>query len=280
MGPFGAIGTLVTIGLTTVYRRFATPFDEWYAALFPEETLESLVDTVCGKVQNGSGVASFTDILAFGTLEQKQELLALLTKQFRPAFAPVLKLALRDSSNAIRVQAASAVAKLENDFTIKSLHLSESLQEGESVPLGKGDSARSAQGVAKRLLDLAVHYDEYAATGLLDADREVAAVESALKAYRRYLDLEPDNLRACASYGKLLLKTKALTEAKAWLASCLTREKPSSEILMLYMDTLFQIGDYAGLRNIARGHHSQILEEAGFLDETGEAVKLWAGVAC
>jgi hypothetical protein len=265
MGPIGALGTLSTMGLTVWYRRSVRPFDEWYAAIFPEAR------SYCAPLPEtrpfstaASGVSAFTDVLAFGTIAEKQELLVLITRQFRPEFAPALKLALRDSSNAIRVQAASAVTKLEDDYTRKSLQLSESLG--------------SAPGPAE-LLAVAIHYQEYAATGLLDAVREEAAHRSALEAYAQYLAVEPGNIDACTAYGRLLLRVKDLRTARTWLENCVSAGKRSPEILLLYMEVLFELKEFARLREVARQHHSRLAENAPFLDESCEAVRLWAGAA-
>src|SRR5687767_8233166 len=110
-GPIGAIGTMLAIVLTVFHRRKESSFEDWYEALFPE----AIVDFDAGLMARirsnekgeGQGVAAFADILAFGTVAQKRELITLITKHFEPRFAGALKMALDDSNNATRVQAAS-----------------------------------------------------------------------------------------------------------------------------------------------------------------------------
>jgi hypothetical protein len=266
MGPVGPAGALSTMGLTLLYRRSARPFEEWYAAIFPEvgsQALPGLPDNNNNSFSTAaSGVSAFADVLAFGTIAEKQELLVLIAKQFRPAFAPALKLALRDSSNAIRVQAASAVTKLEDDYTRRSVQLSQSL----------GQTPNAAE-----LLNMAVHYEQYAATGLLDSTREAAARRSALDAYERYLKIESGNVEACAAYGRLLLQEKETEKARVWLESCVRSRKRSPQIVLLYMEALFDLGDYSKLRETAGQNHAIVSRRAAFLDESCEAVRFWAG---
>ena len=67
--------------LTAWHSRHAAPFEEWYRALFPDveqnEQLaawERIIDEQTG--ENGGAVPAFADVLAFGTVAQKQTLLS------------------------------------------------------------------------------------------------------------------------------------------------------------------------------------------------------------
>jgi hypothetical protein len=265
MGPAGAGGALLTMVLTRYFRRDAMPFDSWYASLFPEEhgiphpLLPAGMDSV--SVTEAVGVASFIDVLGFGTLNQKQELVALITRHFRPAFAPALRMALGDSANAIRVQAASAVARIEDEFMKRSFAL------GSSVARRKD---------AAELLALALHHDEYAATGLLDLDREADSRHRALEAYREYLRVQPSDLRAQAAVGRLLIQSGKVEEAAQWLDGCLEQDSSSNAMLLSYMEALFRLGRFSQLRELASRHSAEITQRAGFMDNSSEAVKLWA----
>ena len=72
---------------------------------------------VAGRELSGrSAWRSFRDILALGSFEDKQAALAILTRRFTPPLAPALRLALNDPDAAIRVQAATAAARIEDLF--------------------------------------------------------------------------------------------------------------------------------------------------------------------
>jgi hypothetical protein len=268
-GPLGALGTLVTMSLTRFYSRSAIPFEEWYASLFPERHLDpnsELVQRIRAHLSTGTpgaaGVTPFVDILAFGTLAQKQELITLVTKHFQPAFAPALRMALRDPNNSIRVQGASSVTKIENDLMARSMELC--------------DAVKSQPANPQLQLALAAHYDEYAATGLLDPEQEAASRESALETYRKYLTLQPGDERARAAAGRLLLRAGRAAEALDWIGGSIARGHLSADTLLPYMESLFSLHRYSDLRELARTHYKQLAADDGLTSESLEAVKLWA----
>lgn len=268
-GPLGALGTLVTMSLTRFYSRSAIPFEEWYASLFPERRIDpsgELVQRIRAHLSAGAtgtaGVTPFVDILAFGTLAQKQELITLVTKHFQPAFAPALRMALRDPNSSIRVQAASSVTKIENDLMARSMELGDAVQSQPSNP--------------QLLLALAAHYDEYAATGLLDPLQEAASRESALAAYRKYLTIQPGDEHARAAAGRLLLRAGHAAEALDWIGGSIARGHLSADTLLPYMESLFSLHRYSDLREVARTHYKQLAADESLTGESLEAVKLWA----
>ena len=176
LGPIGSVGTLVAAVATRLYARSATPFEEWYASLFPdvERALRLPQAAVSGDSGHGS-VAPFADILSFGQLSQKQELITLIASDFRPEFAHVLRMALNDANNAVRVQAATAIARIEDEFLQRSLRMSAAVLENPLDP--------------SRVWSLATLLDEYANAGIMDRERAAAARDQAAQAYVDYLQL-------------------------------------------------------------------------------------------
>jgi hypothetical protein len=155
LGPLGAAGTLATMFLTRWYARKAIPFEEWYQSLFPD-TRQQAGDQLAARIAsvdlaNPGSLTPFAEILAFGSLHQKQALIALINQQFRPAFGPILKRALTDGNNAVRVQAATAMNKLENAMLERTLELSHRTRENP--------------GNVQALRALARHYDDYLYSG-------------------------------------------------------------------------------------------------------------------
>jgi tetratricopeptide (TPR) repeat protein len=262
-GPIGAIGTMLAIVLTVFHRRKESSFEDWYEALFPEAMVDSDAGLMARIRSNekgeGQGVAAFADILAFGTVAQKRELITLITKHFEPRFAGALKMALDDSNNATRVQAASAVAKIQDDVMSRSQALKKAAANGDS----------------KSLLALARHHDEHGKTGLLDPEGSDASRITALDAYRGYLQKEPEDPGACAAVGRLLLQSGKFEETCAWLKQTIDRGNASSEATIAYMEALFRLRRFDELRVVARKYlkksDSWITE-----DESVESLKLWA----
>ena len=266
LGPLGSAGTLATMILAKFYRLSAKSVEDWHASLFSplEDDGVRAAPKVPTASQPEAGVSPFADILAFGTIEQKQKVMALITKEFRTEFAPAVRLALGDSNPAIRVQAASAVTKIENDFTATTLKLTKGAEQ---------------QNDAQHLLSLGDHYAAYAATGFLDQEREQSCRENALGAYQQYLEIHPEgDLRVATACAKLLLELDRLDEARLWFALRAERVLPAP-LSLLYMAVLFRLRRFEELRVVAANHVGANGAGDEFLDEAAGAVKLWAGAA-
>jgi tetratricopeptide (TPR) repeat protein len=244
VGPFGAAGSVLCALLYAWFRRSTTSFEEWYAALFPEQQVEgarTLFQEIVSDTRDDEAasrsVASFTDILAFGTFSQKQALLALIATYFRPGFAPALKNALGHPEAAIRVQAATAVAQIEQRFLRRSLDLD-------------GELARRPRDLPL-VFAAARHYDDYAFTGLLDNDRQAENQRRALDLYNQALELAPEDGRLELGMGRLLVRMGEYRTAADLLARAANggRLKPAGAVW--YLECLFRIGAFARLREAA-----------------------------
>jgi len=145
LGPFGPLGVMLTMLLHSWFRRHATPFDEWYQALFPEEVdepsrrLYEMLTRGLADSASQENVTSFTDVLQYGSIGQKRAVISLLSRDFRPEFAPALQSALADANPAVRVQAATAAANIEGDFLERAI---ERKQPRETVPATLMPSSR------------------------------------------------------------------------------------------------------------------------------------------
>jgi hypothetical protein len=270
MGPIGALGTLVTLLFTKIYSRTATPFEEWYAALFPDTQLRPETELwqqilVTGSEGEQTSVAPFSDILFFGNLAQKQELIALVSKNFQPVFAPVLRMALNDSNNAIRVQAASAITKIEDEFLQRSLSLSSAAQQKKADP-----------GLLWKLARL---NDDYANAGILDHERERESRKRAGEAYEEYLKLRPDHVDARIAVARLLLRDGQYAEAARGLENLIDRENVPTQLILLYMEALYSLGKFEDLRRVAHRKFSEIAAREDTTRDALDTLKLWTGAA-
>jgi polysaccharide biosynthesis protein PelE len=269
MGPLGAAGTLVTLAFMARYRKAATSFEEWYSALFPETRTESQMELwqriiVGNDSLDKSSVAPFSDILFFGTLAQKQELISLMSRSFKPVFAPILRAALNDSNNSIRVQAASAITVIEDDFLRRSLGLASDARQNPRDPA--------------LLLKLARFSDEYANAGILDHDRELDSRNKALEAYREYLRLQPEDQVARTAIGRLLLLDEKYDEALLCSSVAIKEEEPSLELILIYMEALYHLHRFDELRRLS-AKYASLCEGGRVSPEAVETLKLWASPA-
>jgi tetratricopeptide (TPR) repeat protein len=265
IGALGAAGTLLTIALGLHYDRHATPVDEWHRALFPEaeadqdEALWALVGV--RRSDHRTTVAPFVDVLQHGSLAQKQAVVALIARHFRPAFAPALRLALVDPQNAVRVQAATAVSLIEAEATSQALDLERQRRE-------RPDDL-------ELLLRIARHEDQYAFTGLLDAAREQDSRARAIGALRAYLAARPEDVAAWHQLGRLFARLGRHEEALSCLREAL-RHGGSVETRLWAMECLFHLRRFGELRLLARDSAESIAGELQALPvETRQVLRLW-----
>ena len=271
-GIFGAIGSFVCLALAALYGRRARPFEEWYASLFPRHQEEQFTQPLEAaraalSEDEDSPVTPLIDVLEMGDEMSKQGVVALVTRSFRPAFAPVLRRALDDPSNSVRVQAATALAKIEGGFLKRAMELSRRQQSASEDP-----------GV---MLALARHYDDYAFTGLLDPAREQENQQQALIWYRRYLDWVPGDATARRAVLRLLVRQGRYEQAAEWIESMAgpvpVQGPEPVQAAVWRLETAFRMGQWDRLREQARKHCRAIEEDETMPPQVREAVALWLG---
>ncbi len=266
LGPLGAVGSLLTLLLARRYIRRALPFDEWYRSLLPDtaeaENSRILSQAAAREGAEAEALASFADVLSFGSLSQKQDLIALIGRHFQPAFGAVLKRALSDDHSAIRVQAATAMSRIENSLLERTIELT--------------NQVRANPHDAAALRALAQHYDQSLFCGILDARREEELIEDALAVYRECLAHEPDDLATRLAAGRLLLRSKRFQEAAEAFAPSAHPGSASPQAALWRMESLFQLGRFGEIRQLAHVWAAQPDTSAGYPVEATEAVRLWA----
>ena len=270
MGPVGPAGVLLCLALYAWFSRDATRFEDWYASLFPEEARDQameLYDLIASGREGADehqSVTSFSDVLAFGTSDQKRAVITLLSRNWRPTFAPTLLQALADKDSAIRVQAATAASEIESAFLDRAMRLLRASSE--------------APDNADLHLNLARHYDDYAFSGLLDPAREEDARTQALMYYRRVLTLDASLTDAWIAVGRLLLRLGRTNEASDWFARAIESGQTASQIVDWRLESLFRLGDYDGLRRLATVRVRDFgAEPTPDEPRIADAVRLWSG---
>lgn len=269
-GAFGPAGVLLTIGLERVYAKSATDIEEWHDMLFPPSHVDESAELWRRIGQRASDVSGeqqitpFLDVLAFGSVQQRQTAIAIIVQQFNPAFAPALKAALKDEHNVIRVQAATAIARLENEFLERTIELETAVHEGP-------DSADV-------IVRLAMHYDDQAFAGLLDATREQECRVKAAAGYRQYLELMPNDHQARFRYARLQQRRGLWPEAERLFHQLVDGGRVDA--CHWYLETLFAQGRFSDLRAAAVAVRRDAVDEqdtnAMFAPEVAETVALWA----
>lgn len=274
MGVFGAGICLVMIVLYAVYSRHSTAFADWYASLFPDNENthhNALYDRlVMGweDFSEKSGMVPYMDVMILGSDKQKQAALEKITGHFTPELAPVLIKALEDPKNSIRVQAATVLAKLEQEYAHKAVMIERKLRK-------QPKSSREP----KLILQLAKHYDTFAHAGfILDKEREVSLRHKAILFYEYYLELVPDDGDVPFYLGWLYLQDHHIDKAYALLRrSVEERGNPTPLHVWCYMECLYRKQDFDTLKQVARTYFPQMDTEDSDAFKIVEMVRLWGG---
>ena len=270
-GIFGAVGALLGFVATAILSSKAQMFSEWYSSIFPTDVVsdpETLFDRIVeGIDENPSryGVMPFADVMRLGSENQKRRALAKMTSRFSPRFAPAFKIALNDSNNTIRVQAATAIAKIERDFGTK---------------LDRIEMARAKEPKNPFLImALAKFYDDYAFTGVLDPELEQLNRERAVNTYKTYLQHDPNSSDAWTAIGRLMFRNKQWEEAADWFRHALDRGWKSETMVLWYFECLFRLGQFRELRRALLEYGRTIINHEELPTNVRNAVSLWMQVA-
>lgn len=266
MGPLGAAGVILAIVANNIFMRNALPFEEWYHTLFPAETV-SRVDQLYQeliqkdvKIEQLENVSPFMDIINYGNYEQKLALIVLIVKRFRASFSPLLKLALQDESNPIRVMAASAMSIIENNFTEKAMQLLQQLEKNREPEV---------------ILSSAELYDDYAFTGLLSETQEYNNQEKALHYYQEYLKHFPDDMKTIISIGRLHVRMGHYQRAIEWFSPFSNNANLTPSYFLWYMEGLYECKDFIQIRNILSRYNNIYANEEFLPDMLKQSIQLW-----
>jgi hypothetical protein len=268
LGPLGPAGVMLAMVLERVHARSALSIEQWHETLFPPMVADTKGDLWRRIGKRASDrppdprVTPFQDVLAFGSVQQRQSVVAIIAQQFRPAFAPALKAALRDEHNVIRVQAATVIARLEQEFLDRTFELEAAVQQ--------------APQDADAILALASHSDDQAFAGLFDATREENCRARAAEGYARYLELRPDDQSVELRLARLQLRRGLLDQAEPRLQRLADAGHASARLWL--MEVLFAQHRYRDLRAVAERFGAGAADAMPL--EAAGAIELWthAGV--
>ena len=270
LGPLGSGGCfLAMLGSALRLHQQRQGFMHWYAMMFREERKTSsqelfeLLETGRARSNDTHAVVSFTDFLNVGTPEQKQAILTLLAKNFRPAFAPALLQAINDDEATVRVMAATASAHVEKGFAERSLAAQ---QESEEKP-----DDFDAQ------MHLATLLDDYGYTGLLGPARERENRIAAMALYERCAHLAPQDPRPWFAMGRLSVRGGDNARAIACFHKAIALGTNQIDVAVWLSEALFKERRFGELRHLAdEFFHTQ--EAFSALNENvRHAVSLWMG---
>jgi len=276
-GPFGAgIALLAAIVYSRNAAEAISPAD-WISGLFARhqdresERLHERIALGLDDFESSTSVEPFRDILSGGGVLQKQMAIAKIARYFRPVFAPLLLQAARDTNAAVRVQAATALAKIERDFMARYIRL-----ENELRDLPDNDPAK---------LKLAELYDDYAHADLLDENNRQSLREKAIQIYEACLAQE-NNPDWRLKLARLYLRDGKPEKTCEWLRPMMESTDVPRGAMLWYMEALYQLKKFDELRQLASFHvpiirisNDAALGEIENLPGVWEGTGVWEGKA-
>ena len=124
-GPFGALGTTLLSFYLLILCPSPDRLDAWYERISGSIPHDS-VSKMCDEIRSGRQIIdespshlSFIDILENGSLDQKQIMLGIISRNFDEGFLPILIRALKSPEAPIRVQAAAVANRLSSEHRNK-----------------------------------------------------------------------------------------------------------------------------------------------------------------
>lgn len=270
MGVFGAGICVAATLLSTLYSRklpheIRIPIYTWLTdTTLSHETIASH-DASHGEQDS---LVPYMDIMILGTEKQKKAALDTITTHFSPEFTPVLMKAIQDRNNAIRMQAATILARLEQSFSRTVLALENTIQKRPHSPK-----------TTPLILKLAIHYEAYANAGIiLDKERERALRHKAILIYEHYLERVPHDTEALFRLSSLYLKNGKLDESHTILTKTIHSEQTLTTSQMWhYMECLYYKRDFTTLRHVARACFPSLNPDDPNCFQLIEMVRLWGG---
>lgn len=270
-GPVAPVLLLLVYPLYLRFRATATPFETWYRELFPQgerglaaQLYQSIMRSELPR-GDYSPVVSYMDVIAHGAVTQRIAVVATVARNFRPVFAPVLRAAVADTNPEVRVQAATAIAKLTDDF----VHRVRSLE----------DAVARAPDDPALLRDLAKAYDDYAYTGILDAALEQNNRLRALQLWINYCEVAPDDGDALLAVGRLLMRLERYNIAAQWLERSFAEGRATRQAVLWYMEVLYALGRTDALRVLASQTVNDLAQDRRLSPKALSAAQLWASGA-
>lgn len=251
LGPVGTAGFFLTSVFYFLFNISPIPVQEYFKTLFPvlkKNEVEKMFDQMaCGHTERfeQNSVVPFIDILRYGNQRQKQAMIVLLINNFHAKFASVLKEALNDKDNSIKVLAAMGMTQIENSFTERGMEIGGGMEDPEKIP---PDVFKS----------LGLHLDEYAYSGILDETQRRNFQERSIHAYEKYLSNCPHDHEIGTKLGRALLRTGRYEESAKRFEEAMHHGGQSVNLLTWELECLYRQGQYEKLRRKAARHFDEL----------------------
>ncbi len=274
MGPFGAAMSLSIIILygSTVF--FVDPIAGLMKMLMPSITKtksEEHYDRIQYGMENydiSADPIPLHEVVKFGSVKQKLSAIEKMLRFYHPEFIPVLKLALADSNNSVRVMAATAISSLEDRFHKVYVELENKYTNDPEDP--------------DIILALADHCYEYAHAAVFDENRLNKMKRIAAGKYEEYLKFRPGNGQALMKAGQLYFELGDYDSAENAVKKLSESDETlTRDVYILLMRIYYEKKEFSRMHRLTGGHYVRLSElaEAGGYHEFEDVLFAWGGAS-
>jgi tetratricopeptide (TPR) repeat protein len=267
LGAFGAFVATITHILYLFFKDETFDVDKWFKELDPEvELSESALlyeKIIYGQelMPDQIDTEPFTDVMRYGTVSQKQLIIVKIGKNFQPALASILLEATQDENNLVRVQAAAAIADIENDFYNDYKKKKDDLEKSESL---------------EKLTEFASFIEVYASSSLLDADRTQQLYEEVISLYLRAVKKSPVDVDLKMSLANAYVMSHHPAEALGILEKVNEGlPVPYPDFIFLYLKTLFTLKKFDDIRSYVNKYYLSFKQEFPRATQEVQMMELW-----
>ncbi|MEM1282493.1 MAG: tetratricopeptide repeat protein [Chlamydiota bacterium] len=268
-GPIGAAVAVVGIAFHSLLKIFFTPQDkELLKELIPQED-ENLSDEIYQRLIYGLDKfdstklpSVFNDVLVYGSERQKRVVIERMLRFFRVEFSPVLVEALNDKNNSIRVLAATAVARIDKQYS------------EENILLNKKTEARPNDFSAN--MELAKHAEEYSRIHFIDEQRRLKYSLIAMEYYKKSVEIDPQNSEVRVSLAQLYYELQRYEEIIECLEPVIESESTfQDQAIKWYLSAMFVLEKYDDIREFTRTKQLVLIENSFEFDQLLYMILMW-----
>jgi tetratricopeptide (TPR) repeat protein len=204
------------------------------------------------------------DVLRYGNQRQKQTLIPLIINNYHRNFAPVLKEAIKDEDNSIRVLASMGMAQIENQYMRRAIEI-----ETKKRKANKSDKIY--------LKILGRHYDDYAHCEILDEIMQTDFRNLAIKSYEEYLHSNPLDGDVLFWLARAFLRNGKPEEAVIEFEVALKNKLLLPQNFIWYLESLYRLQKYGELRDVACEYIRHLnIAEGVIPPEVNKTLNIWS----
>lgn len=243
---YGALVMLIAMATYQLRKPFARTFMDFYEEMFSVKSKEAdEVNIFKRKITDfdtSKSIISFQDVMRFGTPIQKSLVIGRILSHYRPEFSSSLLLGLKDSNSVIRVRAATAVSRLEDNFIKKQKKLENTLLKNPQDNESKKELFELKKNISNSIFVDKERRKELAEELLSLLEEDITGIF--------YTSEEEKYLLM----GEFALNCNEVQRAKEYFEKVTEKQKDITSFSLLkgYVSVLFTLKDYKKIRDFVK----------------------------